>query len=387
MEVFIFDTAFQLVKIIDSYESFIWTERYSEYGDFELYLPIDSDIVQYLKTDYYVEIRESNRTMIIEEIQINTDIDNGPSLKVSGRSLESILDRRIIWNQSTFSGKLNDVVRKILYENIMAGAGAERCIDIFEYVDTDDEYISSITVPQIQFTGDNLYDVIKSICDAFEIGFRITTGEAEERDTGLTYFYFELYAGTNRSYENDDGTEQFKNPHVVFSPTFDNLLDSSYFESNKALKTVTLVAGAGEGPDRVKVEVPSSSGAGTGLSRRELFTDARDLTQESQQQDENGNITTVTLTPEEYNAALTERGNEKLAECTVINSFEGGVDPGIEYKYGSEHDVKMGDADYCIGDIVQVENEYGMGFRCRVSEFIRSFDSSGSMTYPTFTKI
>jgi hypothetical protein len=419
--------------------------------------------------------------MIIEDIQIDTDVDNGPSLKISGRSLESILDRRIVWKQTQISDKtVEQVIRQLLDENIMAGAGEERCIPNFEYVELPaDHYSKTLTIPQIQFTGDNLFDVVKSICDAFGLGFKITTGEPEERDNGITRFYFELLVGEDRS------TEQLKNPHVIFSPTFDNLLNSSYLESHKNFKTVTLVAGEGEGSARVMVAVPgdisytllteqpsdwstnyakyhtktdagfnpvsgvtaaptwssntyykrvsygnsnsrynyvllteqpfdwptkytdyyikninvyervtsvivappwSSSAyyvrdnnvsvdANVGLARRELFTDARDLTSEK------------VGSASEYEAALAERGLEKLTEWKVIESFEGSIDPSIEHKYGSLEDVKMGTADYSIGDIVQVENEYGMGARCRVTEFIRSEDSSGSETYPTFTKI
>ena len=389
MEIFVYDTSFTLVAVIDSYESFIWTERYSDYGDFELYLPVDSDAIQYLKANYYVEIRESNRTMIIEDIQIDTDVDNGPSLKVSGRSLESILDRRIIWKQTLISNKnVDEVIKQLLYENIMSGAGANRCVEGFEYVDTDDEYIKTLGISQIQFTGDNLFDAVKGICDAFQLGFEITALESTVENGGLVrHFYFKLFAGANRSYTNDDGTEQLSNPYVVFSPNFENLLNSSYFESHQNSKTITLVAGSGEGSERVMVEVSTSNEVSKGLSRRELFTDARDLTKEVQKQDEDGNVTTVTLSDEEYNAALTERGKETLSEWQVVESFEGGVDPSTEYKYGSREDVKMGKADYSIGDILQVENEYGMENRCRVIEFIRSKDASGSETYPTFTKI
>ena len=495
MEIFIFDTSFQLIKIIDDYESFIWTERYSDYGDFELHLAADSDVIQYLRTDCYVEIRESNRTMIIEDIQIETDVDDGPSLKISGRSLESILDRRIIWKQTSISNKaIDEVIKQLLDENIMSGAGEERCIDLFTYVDLPDDHVirtnDAYKINQIQFTGDNLFDVVKSICDAFGIGFRVLLKDKKMQ--------FELFVGENRSYENDDGTDQYTNPHVVFSPTFSNLLNSSYLESNKTLKTVTLVAGSGEGSDRKTVEVSADDdyvqltsepydwsknyasyfvktgttyyesvdgadsappfehgkyyynwyaangysgkkwylllkepddwlinygdfnkyavhdadsgkqvqvnpikvaplwSAGTyyrhvstnkGIYRRELYTDARDLTNEVQKQNEDGTVSTETLDDEEYNKMLDERGKEKLAECKVIKSFEGSIEPNTEYKYGSIEDVKIGKADYSIGDVVQVENEYGMGSRCRVTEFIRSADSSGSETYPTFTII
>ncbi len=53
-------------------------------------------------------------------------------------------------------------------------------------------------------------------------------------------FVFELYAGFDRSYD------QTENPYVIFSPKFENIINSNYIESKASLKTVTLVGGEGE---------------------------------------------------------------------------------------------------------------------------------------------
>ena len=37
MDVMILNTDLDAVAIVDTYESFIWTDRYYAYGDFELY--------------------------------------------------------------------------------------------------------------------------------------------------------------------------------------------------------------------------------------------------------------------------------------------------------------------------------------------------------------
>lgn len=113
---------------------------------------------------------------------------------------------------------------------------------------------------EAQYTGDNLYDVIQKICEEQGIGFKITLNDEKQ-------FVFELYAGSDRSYD------QTENPYVIFSPKFENIINSNYIESKASLKTVTLVGGEGEGADRRYTTV----GGGSGLNRRELFTDARDI--------------------------------------------------------------------------------------------------------------
>ena len=111
-----------------------------------------------------------------------------------------------------------------------------------------------------QYTGDNLYEIVNALCVANNIGFKITVNSSNQ-------FVFKLYAGKDRSYD------QFDNPYVVFSPNFDNILNTNYMESKSSLKNVTLVGGEGEGSARKYTGVGDTSG----LERREMFTDARDL--------------------------------------------------------------------------------------------------------------
>ena len=56
----------------------------------------------------------------------------------------------------------------------------------------------------------------------------------------------------------------------------------------------------------------SNNATPTGLSRRELWVDARDI----QSGEGEG-----ALSPEEYAQALETRGREKLAECQLVQSF------------------------------------------------------------------
>ena len=67
-----------------------------------------------------------------------------------------------------------------------------------------------------------------------------------------------------------------------------------------------------------------------------------------------------------------------LAENIFIESFEGQAETTMSFKYGE---------DFFMGDIVQLENEYGRVLRARVTEVVRSKDVSGVETYPTFTTV
>lgn len=352
MDLLVLNKNLDVVAIVDVYESIIWTERYYEYGDFELYTAMTQDLLNYIKTDNYIQRVGSDRVMIIEEIRIDTDSETGNHITITGRSLESILDRRVIWSQTTISGNLQNGIKKLVNENIISPSKEERKISNFIFKDSTDSQITGLTV-EAQYTGDNLYDVISKVCEEKSIGFKVSLNESKQ-------FVFELYAGADRSYE------QTNYPYVVFSPNFDNIINSNYLESKENLKNVALVGGEGEGTARKYLAIGNTSG----LDRRELFVDARDISSEG----EDGE----TLTTEQYNELLKQRGNEYLADYTDLVSFEGAVETNIMYKYG---------VDFFDGDIVQIANEYGHEAKVRILEVVISENEEGNSVYPTFKTI
>ena len=88
-------------RVIDVYKSEIWTERYYESGDFELYLPATRDLIEAVNFDYYDSAkyicREDDTTKcgIIERINITTDVEQGNYLTISGRTLDGLIFQRI----------------------------------------------------------------------------------------------------------------------------------------------------------------------------------------------------------------------------------------------------------------------------------------------------
>ena len=251
MDLTILDTDRTPLCVLDVYNSFIWTDRYSKYGDFELHASMSEDLLQYLKQDYYITNANSEHVMIIEKLLINSDTENGNTITVSGRSLESLLERRIVWNRTTLSGNLQKGIKKLLNENVISPSDSNRKIDNFIFEESTDSAITGLTIDG-QYTGDNLYEVIASICQEKDIGFKITLNTSNQ-------FVFKLYSGVDRSYG------QSVNPYVVFSPNFENIIESNYIESKMALKNVTLIGGEGEGTARKYTSV----GTASGLDRRE----------------------------------------------------------------------------------------------------------------------
>ena len=176
MDVTILNTNLDAVSIVDTYESFIWTDRYYAYGDFELYEAMREGLLDYIKQDYYLQSKESEHVMIVEKIQITSDTEDGNHVTVTGRSLESILDRRIVWGQKLLSGNLQNGIKTLLNENVISPSDSNRKIPNFIFKESTDPAITKLKL-EAQYTGDNLYDVIQKICEEQGIGFKITLND------------------------------------------------------------------------------------------------------------------------------------------------------------------------------------------------------------------
>lgn len=351
MEILVLNTNYESVDIVDNFKSMIWTDRYNSNGDFEMCLTIIPKIFDRLKEDYYLWMKESEHCMIIENLSIDSDAEDGNHLIVTGRSLESILERRIVWGQRVLTGNLQLAIQTLLNESIISPTITDRKIDNFIFEPSTDPKVTELTI-DTQFTGDDLYSVVESLCKANDLGFKIVLN-------GNNQFVFSLYAGIDRSYD------QNINPYVVFSPGFENIINSNYFTSKSNFKNVTLVAGEGEGSYQKTIIV----GSGSGINRREIFTDAKDV-----DADFDGGY----LTEAEYISHLEARGIQNLSEHSIKTAFEGEVEATHLFKYGE---------DFFIGDIVQVANEYGHEGRAYISELIISQSEDGVSMYPTFQTI
>lgn len=350
MDCYVLDQNFNSIAYIDSFESLIWTDRYNSYGDFELYMAMEQRWLDYLKVDNYLWTSQSEHIMIIEQIYITSDSEDGNHLKVIGKSLESILSRRIVWTQKVYSGQFQKCIKNILEDAIINPVIPERKIANFIFEESTDPRITKADFKmEAEYTGDNVYDIITTLCSDQYIGYKITLNESNQ-------FVFKLYVGENRTYEQTDF------PYVIFSPGYENLINSSYLDSTEIYKTITLVAGEGEGTARRTTII----GEGSGLSRRELFTDARDISSDTD---------SGTLSDAQYMELLKQRGIENLQDYKHRIAFEGEAETTQMFIFGK---------DFFIGDVVQTEDEWGHTGESRIVEFIMSQDSNGLSMYPTF---
>lgn len=336
------------VGIIENPTSAIWTRRYQQPGDFELYFPATVEMLSLLADDFYITRQDAPEVMIIEHVEIVTDAEEGNYILVSGRGVEAVLGRRIIEAQTAINGRVDAAVRRLILENAISPTNPARRLPLLSM---PAQSIISTTM-RAQYTGTNLLEAVQEICKAYGLGFRAVA------DTSQTLApRIELLKGTNRS----EG--QTAASPVIFSAEYENLLSSSYVLDTKNYKNVAIVAGEGEGKARKR----ATYGSASGMDRREIFVDARDISTNDGE-----------IGADEYTAQLMARGAEAVAEHLLAESFDGEIDTANTFVL---------DVDYTLGDIVTVENEYSIRKNVRVSAIMETWDTEGYTAIPTFENV
>lgn len=356
-EIYVLDQSFNLIGVIDEYVSVIWRPAYYDIGDFEIYVGATDKAVALLSENRYV-VRSSDidvdenenvtykKVMIIKNIELITDVENGDFLTVTGKELKYLLHQRIVWTQTNLYGTAEDGIRRLVDENAINPTNHSRVIPKLilgaKYGFT--EHLEK------QLTGDQLDTAITEICKTYNYGWDVYVYNDQ--------LVFSVYQGSDRSYG------QTEKPYVVFSEDFENLYNTEYQLNTENYANTTLIGGEGEGLERIYTTVGDGH---TGLERFEVFTDARDVSRNKDSEDE--------ITLDSYLILLQEKGVENIASLAYTEGFSGEVLSDVAFKY---------EEDFFLGDLVTVINKYGFVKNVRVLSAIESEDEDGSKLVPQF---
>lgn len=423
---YIYDENLQVVGGFDGYTSLIWSRRYHENGDCEIYAPASKEAITLLQIGRFVRRIGDDMMCIIRKVEVTSSASEGDFITATGEDATALLDRRIVWKTTTCYGNAEKFLLKLANESL--GAGAE---DFRQYKADGGRLLFAVADPvglvsslSQQVSYKPVGEVIRENCLRFGWGYRVQLSEG--------VLVFSVYAGEDRS------------ASVMFSDDLENLITSDYLHDETNAQNVALVAGEGEGAERQKQYL----GNATGKERFEIYVDARDLSkkitfgalisayprtpdgvgyidrvngawvyrltvlnvpilseaQRAQLTEEfpEGNLVTAdgqecwqvrdviaadipSDNPESdeeielrdiiYDMYLAARGVEKLAAYGVETHFDGTVEPETTFVYGK---------DYFLGDIVTVKNHYGITAKVRITEVVEVLDNDGYSVQPSF---
>lgn len=344
-----YEKQFTKTAVIDNATSIIWITRFNSAGEFELYMPASTALLTLFNNENVIITRNDTETiMIVEAVKLNTDDENGDYLTITGRSIESIIGRRVISSQTTMTGTVENGIRTLLTNNIISPSNNMRQISFFK-LGTLNGWTETF---EKQITGKNLLESISDICVTYNYGFKLTFDENNEN------LIFTLYKGIDRSFD------QTTNTHVVFSPDFENLGNTEYTIDRTTFCNWVYVAGEGEGTARKVGQAANITEAG--LSVYEKWVDARNVSSN------NGEISST-----EYMQILRQQANEEIELSKITQTFSGEILDFNAYTYG---------VDYNLGDKVSIKNEYGVTGNATVTEITEVEDETGYRLVPTLSE-
>ena len=350
MEIYILDNLYRPIDIVDVYESFIWTERFSSAGDFQLDVISNTKNRRRFTRGTNICITASKRVMTVVTIDDYIDADNRRMLKVVGYSLEDIFKHRII--AYMFEGELvrwgpyNEVPKvhvETMYQGI-CGQGVINGGDVLDEVTMGSDLYPEDTIPfpteEVVYDPDikDLYSAIKEICDKYNMGFRIV------RDPTTNLLYFDVYMGSDRT------SAQETLDAVIFSQDLGNFRNPHQIRSYATYKNVAYVVNA-TGHDIVYADGVDSSIES--FDRKVLVVVAKDELDSTQR------------------IAL---GKEELAKNRWFSGIDGEIDTTWPYVY---------EKDYYLGDLVEIRDVDGTCEYMQVTEQIIVSDKEGDRAFPT----
>lgn len=367
MDLAVLNSSFKRDRLVENWNSLIWTERHSKNGDFQLASYRISDVLNLLPIGNpldpptVVSIEDSSVPMIVETHKIEKDKHGIPKIITSGRSFETVLDRRQAIYTTPFADPTsaetagvkridktvqanNAAVAAYAVMNDIIVTGLLDANDIIPEVTILNSVGSAGTLTDFNVDPKDLYSWVTETLALAKYGLKAQLSAAST--VALI-----IYAGTDRSSGENS---------VTFDVALDQFDQASYLLSQVGHKNVMITSAQ----NRLEITrlLPTEP---SGLARRVGY-----LNLESE----------ITLSNEYVGLtnALINRGKVSLADLVPTALFSGGVSRDIGLGYNST---------YFLGDIVRLQGEYGLSQNARVAEFVRTHDTTGEKAYPTFEAV
>lgn len=364
MELITLNANNQADKLIEGYDSLIWTERFNAVGDFEIKTGDVQKFLNALPEGKVVSLRETNVPMIVETHEIETP-EKGPDiLTIKGREYESILDRRACV-QTLASGSTSWQVAAKVPSDVAYYIIIKICVDgLLDAADIFPAANVQFPTPTDYLTGlgpTRAFEVPRGNLLNVVLQFLQETAKADMTTTPVTpavvphgirsvrpnaagtAIAIQIYKGVDRTntVRFDASRDLLKNGKYLFSKVGSANVAYGIFASTSAKMSKTNT-------------IP------TGLDRRVILVDGA----ASGSSDVN---------------VLQAHMSQALQQAKEIAAFNGQINADISpYQYGVH---------YGLGDIVKVAGDYGLDDLGRVTEYIRTQTKEGYRAYPTITTV
>ncbi|MGE6515203.1 siphovirus ReqiPepy6 Gp37-like family protein [Lysinibacillus sphaericus] len=349
---YVCNESFERLGFIGNFSYLLWRKKYGPGSEAELHVDVTMKNIELLKKGNIIFRQDDNEAMYVYYRQFD-DSSGVDQLVIKCFSLTRWTDRRLLWKQYDFNETPEKIMRQLINETMISPTDPSRKIPQVQLATA--RIIGQAIQQQISYKQVN--EVCENLCTTHDIGMRCLFD-------GRTLKY-DFYEGADRT------INQSLNPRIILSKHRSNLLKRTYEDADNDLKTTALIGGAGEGANRKMATIGTSF---TGLNRREIFIDAREI---SDTRDSNGEQ--IPIPEGEYNSLLVAKGEEKKAEYTEFIGFDCELDVTKENTKYNE--------DFFLGDLITIkDDELGILMNSRVMQADEVFQQDGKSVYVTVGK-
>lgn len=360
MELYVYSSEMELQGIVEKIASLIWTRRYWSCGEFKLLVPFTEEHSRMLVKNNIIMKRGDDEAAQIRYVSITKNSQGLEEIEVQGKFLIAWIGKRIIKKQIITNDTTQNILYRIVRENVTNPADTARKIpDVSIATDDEDTESGVIDYTSEQYTNAQL--AAETAAKAAKLGIRMRT------DARTGAHVFSVYEGRDLTAGNTAG-----NAPCIFSQEFDNIVEQEYTNSVENLKTTAFVGG--EEKEGVARKVAEVGGSAAGLAREEVFINATDIVQEYE--DDDGEQ--VTLTDAEYLALLSARGAEELEQYAEILSFGSKINTFANLIYRTDYD--LGDRVTCVN------KRWGIRIDVRITEIAETYQNNVEEIDITFGK-
>ena len=350
MELYVYSSEMELQGIVEKIASLIWTRRYWSCGEFKLLVPFTEEHSRMLVKNNIIMKRGDDEAAQIRYVSITKNSQGLEEIEVQGKFLIAWIGKRIIKKQIITNDTTQNILYRIVRENVTNPADTARKIpDVSIATDDEDTESGVIDYTSEQYTNAQL--AAETAAKAAKLGIRMRT------DARTGTHVFSVYEGRDLTAGNSAG-----NAPCIFSQEFDNIVEQEYTNSIENLKTTAFVGG--EEKEGVARKVAEVGGSAAGLAREEVFINATDIVQEYE--DDDGEQ--VSLTDTEYLALLSARGAEELEQYAETLSFGSKVNTFANLIYRTDYD--LGDRVTCVN------KRWGIRIDVRITEIAETYQNN-----------
>jgi len=344
---------------IDNYESMFFNRSFHGIGGIEIRINRYMKYANTLSKDNLILVgTDLNKVFIIKHREIELD-ENGKITEnwlIKGYALKSIVAQRITMPPAhtaydNRSGNAETVMKHYINNHLVNPVDSRRKIPQLTIAPDKQRGI------HIDYSSrfKNVAEEMSTLSLSSGLGWDVILDIRNKR------WVFDIVEGKNLV------TGQSINPPVIFSPQFESLKSLQYTQSELNYKNLAIVAGQGEGVERRVIEV-AGTGIGLGISRHEVFIDARDVS-ETDEDDQ-------PLPEQKIIQALTDRGQQNLNELMQEEYLEGQILTNSPFKY---------QRDYDLGDITTIQNnDWSIAMDARITDIKEIHEGTGFSIEATF---